>query len=81
MVSLSQQGPASVASVGAVTPSRRSVSETSNMGRIFTVQGGSTDTGGEAFSAAKNARKARIHMRSRRPFPAAAAQQSGPAAR
>nr|XP_046269363.1 papilin [Scatophagus argus]XP_046269364.1 papilin [Scatophagus argus]XP_046269366.1 papilin [Scatophagus argus]XP_046269367.1 papilin [Scatophagus argus]XP_046269368.1 papilin [Scatophagus argus] len=49
-----------------------------NMGRIFTVQGGST--GRQATSAATHAHRGRFHVRVRRPSPAAAAQHTGPAA-
>lgn len=53
-----------------------------NMGRVFTVQGGSTgSTGSQATSAATHAHRARINLRPRRPPPATAAQHSGPAAR
>lgn len=53
-----------------------------NMGRIFTVQGGSTSgTGRQATSAATHAHRGRIHLRVRRPSPATAAQHTGPAAR
>ncbi|XP_062253079.1 papilin [Platichthys flesus] len=52
-----------------------------NMGRIFTVQGGSsTGTGRQATSAATNAHRARSYLRVRRPSPVTAAQHSGPAA-
>uniref|UniRef100_A0A8C4F045 Papilin a, proteoglycan-like sulfated glycoprotein n=1 Tax=Dicentrarchus labrax TaxID=13489 RepID=A0A8C4F045_DICLA len=53
-----------------------------NMGRIFTVQGGSTSgTSRQATSAATHAHRARVHLRPRRPSPATAAQHTGPAAR
>uniref|UniRef100_A0A8P4KNT7 Papilin a, proteoglycan-like sulfated glycoprotein n=1 Tax=Dicentrarchus labrax TaxID=13489 RepID=A0A8P4KNT7_DICLA len=52
-----------------------------NMGRIFTVQGGSTSgTSRQATSAATHAHRARVHLRPRRPSPATAAQHTGPAA-
>ncbi|XP_019133365.2 papilin [Larimichthys crocea] len=53
-----------------------------NMGRIFTVQGGSTSggTGRQATSAATHAHRGRVHLRPRQPPPATAAQHSGPAA-
>ncbi|XP_071768905.2 papilin isoform X1 [Centroberyx gerrardi] len=51
-----------------------------DMGRVFTVQGGSTPTGRQATSAATHAHRARVHMRTRRPLPATAAQHTGPAA-
>ncbi|KAM9842086.1 papilin [Aulostomus maculatus] len=51
-----------------------------DMGRIFTVQGGSTSTGRQATSAATHAHRGRIYLRGRRPFPATAAQHTGPAA-
>ncbi|KAM3594567.1 uncharacterized protein V6R79_009713 [Siganus canaliculatus] len=50
-----------------------------DMGRVFTVQGGSTGTGRQASSAATNAHRGRIQLRPRRPSVAAAAQ-TGPAA-
>uniref|UniRef100_A0A7N6AZH9 BPTI/Kunitz inhibitor domain-containing protein n=1 Tax=Anabas testudineus TaxID=64144 RepID=A0A7N6AZH9_ANATE len=52
-----------------------------NMGRIFTVHSGSTSTSRQATSAARQAHRARMYLRVRRPSPAAAAQQSSPAAR
>ncbi|KAI3367433.1 hypothetical protein L3Q82_026293 [Scortum barcoo] len=52
-----------------------------NMGRIFTVQGGSTSgTSRQATSAATHAHRGRIHVRVRRPSPATAAQHTSPAA-
>ncbi|XP_067470420.1 papilin isoform X1 [Thunnus thynnus] len=51
-----------------------------NMGRVFTVQGGSTSTGNQATSAATHAHRARIYMRSRRPSSGTAAQHTGPSA-
>ncbi|XP_073340080.1 papilin [Pagrus major] len=52
-----------------------------NMGRIFTVQGGSTgSTGRQASSAATHAHRARIQQRPRRPSHGTAAQHTGPAA-
>ncbi|XP_070698344.1 papilin [Pempheris klunzingeri] len=52
-----------------------------NMGRIFTVQGGSTSgTSRQATSAATHAHRARVYHRTRRPSPATAAQHTGPAA-
>lgn len=53
-----------------------------NMGRIFTVHrapGGSASR--RATSAATHANRGRSHLGYRRPFPATAAQHSGPAAR
>lgn len=50
------------------------------MGRVFTVQGGSTSTGNQATSAATHAHRARIYMRSRRPSSGTAAQHTGPSA-
>ncbi|KAA8579222.1 hypothetical protein FQN60_007163, partial [Etheostoma spectabile] len=87
----SQQGPGPLAPAGEPTPRRESTpgSATSgggstsagsrNMGRIFTVQGG-TGTGRQATSAASHAHRARVHLRPRRPSPATAAQHMGPAA-
>ncbi|KAM3870941.1 papilin [Diretmus argenteus] len=51
-----------------------------DMGRIFTVQGGSTSGGRPSTSAANHAHRARIQMRARRPSSATAAQHTGPAA-
>ncbi|XP_018521773.1 papilin [Lates calcarifer] len=52
-----------------------------NMGRIFTVQGGSTSgTSRQATSAATNAHRGRVYLRGRRPSPVTAAQHSSPAA-
>ncbi|XP_047467464.1 papilin isoform X2 [Mugil cephalus] len=51
-----------------------------NMGRIFTVQGGSTGTGRQATSAATHAHRARVHLRPRRPSTATAVQHTLPAA-
>ncbi|XP_062296303.1 papilin [Scomber scombrus] len=51
-----------------------------NMGRVFTVQGGSTSTGSQATSAATHAHRARVYMRARRPSPDTAAQHTGPSA-
>ncbi|KAM7403602.1 hypothetical protein PAMA_004178 [Pampus argenteus] len=66
---------------GAGTTSGRSTGGRSrNMGRVFTVHGGSTSTGSQATSAATHAHRARIYLRSRRPSSATAAQHSGPAA-
>lgn len=52
-----------------------------NMGRVFTVQGGSTSTGNQATSAATNAHRGRVYLRARRPSPDTAAQHTGPSAR
>lgn len=55
-----------------------------NMGRIFTVHRSPSGGGGggrQATSAATQAHRGRLHLRQRRPFPATAAQHSGPAAR
>lgn len=53
-----------------------------SMGRVFTVQGGSTGATRPANSAATHAHRARVSMHARRPsHAAAAAQHSGPAAR
>ncbi|XP_072221273.1 papilin isoform X2 [Leuresthes tenuis] len=50
-----------------------------NMGRIFTVQGGSpSGTGRQATSAATHAHRGRVYLRARRPT--SAAQHTGPAA-
>ncbi|KAM9356375.1 LOW QUALITY PROTEIN: papilin-like [Pholidichthys leucotaenia] len=52
-----------------------------NMARIFTVQRGSTgSTGRQAPSAATNAHRGRVYLRTRRPSFARAAQYAGPAA-
>ncbi|KAG7235807.1 hypothetical protein INR49_002194 [Caranx melampygus] len=52
-----------------------------NMGRIFTVHGGSTgSTGRQATSAATHAHRGRLHLRGRRPSSGTAAQHSVPAA-
>ncbi|XP_071353953.1 papilin isoform X2 [Trachinotus anak] len=52
-----------------------------NMGRIFTVHGGSTgSTNRQATSAATHAHRGRVYLRGRRPSPVTAAQHSGPAA-
>ncbi|XP_044023438.1 papilin [Siniperca chuatsi] len=52
-----------------------------NMGRIFTVQGGSTSSSSrQATSAATHAHRGRVHLRGRRPSSATAAQHTGPAA-
>ncbi|XP_056151422.1 papilin [Lampris incognitus] len=51
-----------------------------DMGRVFTVQGGSAPSSRQGISAATHAHRARIHMRGRRPSPAAAAQHTAPAA-
>uniref|UniRef100_A0AAQ5XM50 Papilin a, proteoglycan-like sulfated glycoprotein n=1 Tax=Amphiprion ocellaris TaxID=80972 RepID=A0AAQ5XM50_AMPOC len=69
---------------GAGTPSTGGSTaggSTRNMGRVFTVQGGSTSgTSRQATSAATHAHRARVFMRTRRPSPATAAQHTGPAA-
>ncbi|XP_028250531.1 papilin [Parambassis ranga] len=50
-----------------------------SMGRVFTVQGGSTGSAGrQGTSAATHAHRARVHLRGRRP--STAAQHTGPAA-
>nr|XP_033499141.1 papilin [Epinephelus lanceolatus] len=52
-----------------------------NMGRIFTVQGGSNSgTGRQATSAATHAHRARVYLHTRRPASGTAAQHTGPAA-
>ncbi|XP_040915916.1 papilin isoform X1 [Toxotes jaculatrix] len=52
-----------------------------SMGRIFTVEGGSTSgTSRQATSAATHAHRGRVYLRGRRPSPVTAAQHSGPAA-
>ncbi|XP_029983154.1 papilin isoform X1 [Sphaeramia orbicularis] len=51
-----------------------------SMGRVFTVQGGSTGATRQASSAATHAHRARVSMHARRPSHAAAAQHSSPAA-
>ncbi|XP_053702002.1 papilin isoform X2 [Synchiropus splendidus] len=51
-----------------------------NMGRIFTVRGGSRPSGRQATSAASHAHNGRVYMRNRRPSSGSAAQHSGPAA-
>ncbi|XP_008286708.1 papilin [Stegastes partitus] len=71
-------------SAGGSTAGGSTDARSRNMGRIFTVQGGSTSGTGRqatsAASAATHAHRARVHMRARRPLPATAAQHSGPAA-
>lgn len=53
-----------------------------NMGRIFTVHRAPNGSASrQATSAARQAHRARLHLRPRRPFSATAAQHSGPAAR
>uniref|UniRef100_A0A8C9ZXM9 Papilin, proteoglycan like sulfated glycoprotein n=1 Tax=Sander lucioperca TaxID=283035 RepID=A0A8C9ZXM9_SANLU len=72
--------PGSSTSGGGSTAGGSTGAGSRNMGRIFTVQGG-TGTGRQATSAASHAHRARVHLRPRRPSPATAAQHMGPAAR
>ncbi|XP_031165550.1 papilin isoform X2 [Sander lucioperca] len=71
--------PGSSTSGGGSTAGGSTGAGSRNMGRIFTVQGG-TGTGRQATSAASHAHRARVHLRPRRPSPATAAQHMGPAA-
>ncbi|XP_041827727.1 papilin isoform X2 [Melanotaenia boesemani] len=81
----SQQRPLQVAPTGESTLRSTSGGGSAsggsrNMGRIFTVQGGShSDTARQATSAATNAHRARVYLRARLPS-SAAAQHTGPAA-
>ncbi|XP_034530251.1 LOW QUALITY PROTEIN: papilin [Notolabrus celidotus] len=74
-------GAASGGSTGGSTSGGSTGGGSRNMGRIFTVQGGSAGgTGRQATSAAEHAHRARVHLRPRRPPQSTAAQHTGPAA-
>ncbi|XP_059208551.1 papilin [Centropristis striata] len=92
-----QQGPGPAAPAAVPTPRREPTSGrpaagggsragstgagSRNMGRIFTVQGGSAGSTRQATSAATHAHRARAFLRTRQPAaPATAAQHTGPAA-
>ncbi|KAF0043892.1 hypothetical protein F2P81_003050 [Scophthalmus maximus] len=77
-----ESAPARGAGAGGSTAGGSTGGQSRNMGRIFTVQGGSTGaTGRQATSAAANAHRGRFYLRGRRPAPVTAAQHSSPAAR
>ncbi|XP_047183127.1 papilin isoform X3 [Scophthalmus maximus] len=76
-----ESAPARGAGAGGSTAGGSTGGQSRNMGRIFTVQGGSTGaTGRQATSAAANAHRGRFYLRGRRPAPVTAAQHSSPAA-
>ncbi|XP_017273191.1 papilin [Kryptolebias marmoratus] len=77
-----ETSPGRATSTGALAPSVGSADGRShNMGRIFTVQGGSqSGSSRQATSAAKHAHRGRLYLRVRRPSVSTAAQYREPAA-
>ncbi|KAM6912130.1 papilin [Xenentodon cancila] len=75
-----ESAPGRTSSMGGSTSGGSTDTRSHNMGRIFTVQGGSpSGTGRQATSAATHAHRGRVHLRARRPSTARAAH-TGPAA-